>query len=876
MLGKVRVIAVDLLDPPDCIEGLEGYDYVKALIKLGTVPVVYLDLPIYNGQFRWTAVVDRVVDRCWHDITSVMLRRCFDQPVSSSGLQVVDFFDLPPVAAVGNNMPFISVVLCTRDRTEDARVCLRSVEAIRYPSFEVLVIDNAPADDATQKLVANEFPNFRYIREERPGLDWARNRGAVEAQGDIVAYIDDDVVVDECWLSAVANAFTDSPEVMAVTGLVVPYELETEAQLLFENYGQGGFGRGFNRRWVAVDPESDARWALYGTGQYGTGANMAFRRRVFEHIGLFDPALDVGTVTNGGGDLEMFFRVLVEGYVLVYEPAAMVFHRHRREMDRLRTQIQNNGIGFISFIQRSMRAYPEERKALGRLTRWVYWNMYLRRLILAAARPGPEPASLVFLELWGAIVGRGRYRQAKDTAREITDRYGAIGLPQQPGGGRRGPFRGNSGEVPVRRIDISQPIRALQDIAEFPRVFTLFTSDDVPVGGVTLSNAYNNVSSRYVRDLAARTYGLKALEKRDPVNSAENALKAVYKYRFFGTPGDLRSEVSPPLPEEVTVSVVVATLDRPFDLENCLTFLKRQKTKRDVEIIVVDNNPRSGKTPPVVGRFDDIVLVQEFRKGLSYARNAGILAASGDIIIATDDDVTPPPDWIELLIAPFARHDVMAVTGNVLPQDLSLPAQRPFEDYGGLGRGDEPFEADRNWFLKSRKYAARTWEIGTIVNAAFRASIFNHPKIGLLDEALGPGLPSGAGEDTYLFYKILKAGYSIVYRPQAFVWHRHTMAAPYRQIHYYSRGHVAYNLTTWLKDGDFRGLYRVMVEMPAWLTRCTLRYIKRKLLRQRPVTPFRVLWAQISGHLAGPWALWVSRRRVRRQGRSSNLGVKAP
>ena len=71
-----------------------------------------------------------------------------------------------------------------------------------------------------------------------------------------------------------------------------------------------------------------------GSGAYGTGANMAFRRSLFHQIGFFDPALDVGTVTNGGGDLDMFYRVIQEGHTLVYEPRAIVRHRHRRDVYR--------------------------------------------------------------------------------------------------------------------------------------------------------------------------------------------------------------------------------------------------------------------------------------------------------------------------------------------------------------------------------------------------------------------------------------------------------------------------------------------------------------------------------------------------------------
>src|SRR5207253_480742 len=108
--------------------------------------------------------------------------------------------------------------------------------------------------------------------------------------------------------------FRDDRGTMAVTGLVQPLELETEAQELFERYG--GFGRGFERRWYRVNFAAGERPVKLhgGAGKFGTGANMAFRRALFDEIGGFDTALDVGTVTNGGGDLEMFYRVLRSGH----------------------------------------------------------------------------------------------------------------------------------------------------------------------------------------------------------------------------------------------------------------------------------------------------------------------------------------------------------------------------------------------------------------------------------------------------------------------------------------------------------------------------------------------------------------------------------
>jgi O-antigen biosynthesis protein len=98
----------------------------------------------------------------------------------------------------------------------------------------------------------------------------------------------------------------------------------------------------------------------------------------------------------------------------------------------------------------------------------------------------------------------------------------------------------------------------------------------------------------------------------------------------------------------------------------------------------------------------------------------------------------------------------MIVTGNVLPIELETSAQKLFEVYGGLQRGFERRQVDRNWFESFKRHAVPTWRLGATANAAFRASLFSDPQIGLLDEALGPGTPTGCGEDIYLFLEPLR------------------------------------------------------------------------------------------------------------------------
>ena len=136
------------------------------------------------------------------------------------------------------------MIVCTRDRPGELEDCLTALASLKYPSYEVLVVDNASIDERTA-AVAARF-GVRYVRESRPGLDWARNRGIRESRYSIIAFIDDDARADPNWLSALARAFEDC-QVDAVTGLVAPLELETEAQQLYE-FAYGGMGKGFESR----------------------------------------------------------------------------------------------------------------------------------------------------------------------------------------------------------------------------------------------------------------------------------------------------------------------------------------------------------------------------------------------------------------------------------------------------------------------------------------------------------------------------------------------------------------------------------------------------------------------------------------------------
>ena len=861
MLARTAVLSIELSQPVRDHTSLEGYSNALVLLRVGEAPLAFVKVPVTGGRVAAADILRRVMNDDVGTVGAALVRSVlFDSHVPPR-LDVARTLASPPGAPV--EQPAVTVAVCTRERPADIDRCLEALQRITYSNLDLLVVDNAPCTDATERIV-RQHSRVRYVREPRPGLDWARNRAILECRGEILAFTDDDVVVDPAWVTALVEVFTADPEVMAVTGLVIPDELDTDAQRWFEAYG--GFGRGFLRKWYRGPAGRSVAAVHGGTGKFGTGANMAYRRSVFESIGGFDPALDVGTCTNGGGDLEMFFRVLKEGYTLVYEPRAIVRHRHRREYVHLRDQIVNNGIGFYSFLVRTATAYPDERRAIARLGAWWLRWWSLRRLARSLAGWEPIPRELITGELAGSLRGLRRYQRARAEADRI-----AAAWPNEPGVHPHRPSASRTApRLPeaIRTLDLANPLEPIADAVEYERLRLLVSWDGTAVGVATIEHHGATVSALWLKDAIVHQLSAELLAARVPV-----AL-GVFWSRLVADLVDhfeelvTRAEAAQtPVPErsgETSVSVVVATYDRPADLEQCLQSLVTQQTRRPVEIIVVDNHPTSGVTRAVAARFPAVRVVDEPRGGLSYARNAGILAARGEIIATTDDDAVCAPDWIERLVSPFERDDVMIVTGNVLPAALATEAQRMFESYGGLGRGFSRLVADHDWFRRWRR-AVPTWELGCTANAAFRASIFAMPEIGAIDEALGAGTPTGCSEDTYVFYRVLQAGFAIVYEPDALVWHRHreSVRELRKQIYSYSKGHVAYHLTTWLNDGDRRAWVRLFYELPRTFARRTYERV-----RGRSDYPLSFIGLEMLGTLAGPWALWRSRRRVRRLGRT--------
>jgi GT2 family glycosyltransferase len=395
----IKVIEIEFAEQINPIRQLEQYEGVRILVRYRGRPLGWAY--VSNNPWEQTISAARVRQTIVDQLGKKLVRSTLGEQFGAVSEAVAD-----------RHLPSISVVICTRDRTDLLKGALEALLALDYPHREIIVIDNAPANSSTAEFVA-PLP-VRYVKEERPGLDWARNRGIAEARHEIIAFTDDDARPDRGWLRGMAAGFAD-PEIMAVSGLVAPAELETEAQIQFE-LGYGGMLQHLHS-FKSEGSKLSTRELLWASN-YGVGANMAFRRQVFAEVGNFDPALDVGTPTRGAGDIEMFHRILAKGYATFYEPRAFVWHLHRRSGEALSKQLQDNGRGFGAYLLTCDRNRTVPRLEILKFAMFNWFGWWLVRRL---GDPGWLPRKLVVSELLGALDCPFAYRKAQLQAQQLAE-----------------------------------------------------------------------------------------------------------------------------------------------------------------------------------------------------------------------------------------------------------------------------------------------------------------------------------------------------------------------------------------------------------------------------------------------------------------------
>lgn len=254
--------------------------------------------------------------------------------------------------------PSISVIVPTRGRADRAATWLTCLSRLEYPRFEVVVVDNAPTGDEVRAAVEAARGcgvELRYVAEPRAGTSWAANAGVAAAAGDVITFCADDGEPDPHWLTGLACGFARGDDVGCVTGMVLPARLDTPAQELYEQFSGFRKGRGFA---PAIFSREGPQSPLYPVPPFGTGACVAYRRDALADIGGFDVALGPGTPARAAEDVLAMTMVLLAGYRLAYEPAALMRHDHRRDLDGLRSQMEGYGVGLTAYYAALLRHRP--------------------------------------------------------------------------------------------------------------------------------------------------------------------------------------------------------------------------------------------------------------------------------------------------------------------------------------------------------------------------------------------------------------------------------------------------------------------------------------------------------------------------------------
>jgi glycosyltransferase involved in cell wall biosynthesis len=233
----------------------------------------------------------------------------------------------------------ISIVIATRDRGAQLRTCLEALRASALPSgwsAEVIVVDNASTDDTARVVASFQASHgdrpFHYMMEPHRGKSFAVNRGLSAARGAIVAFVDDDAVVDSRWIVEIVEQFRRDPELGVLAGRVVPLEANGRPE---------GVTVGVDE--VAL---SQAR-PLVG---FVMGCNLAVRREVVDTVKGRDTRLGPGRGLSAE-DIDFVYRILKAGFRGRFSPRPTVAHSPGPR-DRRREYLRGRGAFYAKYVSR--------------------------------------------------------------------------------------------------------------------------------------------------------------------------------------------------------------------------------------------------------------------------------------------------------------------------------------------------------------------------------------------------------------------------------------------------------------------------------------------------------------------------------------------
>jgi glycosyltransferase involved in cell wall biosynthesis len=236
-----------------------------------------------------------------------------------------------------------------------------SAQAQYYPDYEIIVVLNGPEDSAFAKAVS-QFP-VNVLNEPRPGVSNARNRAVPHAKGDILVFVDDDVLSDSNWLEEIVKCFAD-PKVACVTGRVIP---AGPVSLAAEKATRYYASERALSSWTL--DASNPMWYQYILGEpVGFGCNMAFRKTFLQDYSLFPLDLGAGSLIGGGDEFYMYVQVIKHGFRIRHTPTAAVTHYFDNDAEKQRARNAQLYAGSVAF---ALKLFLEEKTLRLATAKWL-------------------------------------------------------------------------------------------------------------------------------------------------------------------------------------------------------------------------------------------------------------------------------------------------------------------------------------------------------------------------------------------------------------------------------------------------------------------------------------------------------------------------
>jgi glycosyltransferase involved in cell wall biosynthesis len=480
--------------------------------------------------------------------------------------------------------PSVSVVVSASTDLRTVERCLRSILRSDYDDFEVIVVERRPQSLDIPRMLVNDFPSdhrLRYVEAPSSSISVARNTGLSRAEGDVVAFVDDDLVVDRDWLRSSAEALRGETGIACVTSLSLPGGLDSELRFLLEPPAGAGEGSG-RKTYRPSHPGSGIPLLAYASAALGDGGSLMMPTQVAREIGGFDPALGPSTLACGGEKHDLLVRMLRRGYALSYEPSAVVWREDPGAAESGRRRAYRHGVGLGAMVGKQLVSGPHRRQWLRNLA------AELRRRRDPDSGQGIErssrrPRHLKLVTLFGMLVGPIAYLLSALLLR-------------------------------ARKLMGRQP----------PSPTSVRTARRMVVGDETINVVWFGEAPALKVRVAWR-------------HAAEHDAALRFEQLVLGAPAAIAPPARTPT-GTLHISAVVPTRNAEDWIESCLRAIRENDP---AEIILVDGGS-TDRTVELARPWVDKVI-DDGGSGVAAARMMGVASASQPWIALVDADVVLPP-----------------------------------------------------------------------------------------------------------------------------------------------------------------------------------------------------------------------------------------